>query len=87
MHLACFVHTPAVVLYGPTDPVVNAPYQYSRFIMLRKDVSCNPCRIRDCSRTDCMAAITCDEVHDAAVALLRNGNTQTAVAGGRQVNS
>jgi 3-deoxy-D-manno-octulosonic-acid transferase/heptosyltransferase-1 len=87
MHLACFVHTPAVVLYGPTDPVVNAPYQHSRFIMLRKDVSCNPCRKRDCSRTDCMAAITSDEVYNAAVALVRGGSTQTAEAGGRQVMS
>jgi lipopolysaccharide heptosyltransferase I len=87
MHLACFVHTPAVVLYGPTDPVVNAPYQHSRFIMLRKDVSCNPCRKRDCRRTDCMAAITSDEVYDAAVVLLRDGSTQTAEAGGRQVMS
>ncbi len=85
MHLACFVQTPAVVLYGPTDPVVNAPYEHSRFIMLRKDVSCSPCRTRDCSRTDCMAAITADEVFDAAVALVRDGSTQTADGGGRQV--
>ncbi len=85
MHLACFVQTPAVVLYGPTDPVVNAPYQHSRFIMLRKDVSCNPCRIRDCSRVDCMAAITPDEAYDAAVSLLRGGRAQAAKADGRQV--
>jgi 3-deoxy-D-manno-octulosonic-acid transferase/heptosyltransferase-1 len=87
MHLACFVHTPAVVLYGPTDPVVNAPYQHSRFVMLRKDVSCNPCRQRDCSRIDCMAAITPDEVYDAAVALMRDERAQTTDAGGRQVMS
>ncbi len=86
MHLACFVQTPAVVLYGPTDPVVNAPYPYSRFIMLRKDVSCNPCRKRDCSRVDCMAAITPEEVYEAAIALIRGGSAHAA-AGGRQVRT
>jgi hypothetical protein len=34
-----------------------------------------------------MAAITSDEVYDAAVVLLRDGSTQTAEAGGRQVMS
>jgi 3-deoxy-D-manno-octulosonic-acid transferase/heptosyltransferase-1 len=85
MHIACFVQTPSVVMYGPTDPVVNAPYQYSRFIMLRKNVSCNPCRQRDCSRADCMAAITPDEVYNAAVALMCGEGAGTAEAGTKKV--
>ena len=86
MHIACFVKTPAVVIYGPTDPLVNAPYQQNRFIMLRKDVSCNPCRKRDCSRLDCMAAVTPDEVFNAAAELLSGVNAHTEGAAGRQVS-
>jgi len=81
MHIACFVKTPAVVIYGPTDPVVNAPYQHSRFIVLSKDVSCNPCRIRDCSRVDCMNAVTPEEVFNAAAELLSGPKAYPAAVG------
>ncbi|MBP1722138.1 MAG: rfaC 2 [Deltaproteobacteria bacterium] len=81
MHIACFVKTPSVVIYGPTDPVVNAPYRHSRFIVLRKDVSCNPCRIRDCSRVDCMNAISPEEVFNAAAELLSGPKAYPAAVG------
>lgn len=77
MHIACLVNTPAVVIYGPTDPVVNAPYQYNRAMVLRKDVSCNPCRIRDCRRLFCMNAVTPDEVFTAAEELLRGATVHS----------
>jgi ADP-heptose:LPS heptosyltransferase len=70
-----------VVIYGPTDPVVNAPYRHSRFIVLRKDVSCNPCRIRDCSRVDCMNAISPEEVFNAAAELLSGPKAYPAAVG------
>jgi len=38
MHIASFVKTPVVVIYGPTNPVVNAPYEKNPHIMLRKDM-------------------------------------------------
>lgn len=87
MHIACFVKTPAVVIYGPTDPVVNAPYPHTRFIMLRKDVSCNPCRKRDCSRLDCMAAVTPDAVFNAAAELLSGAHPNAAGVASRKVRS
>jgi lipopolysaccharide heptosyltransferase I len=70
MHIASFVKTPVVVIYGPTDHLVNAPYEKNPHRVLRKDVSCNPCRIRDCARLTCMAAITPEEVIEAVAQLL-----------------
>ena len=72
MHIASFVKTPVVVIYGPTDPVVNAPYQGTPHIVLRKDVSCNPCRNRDCNDLRCMSAVKPDEVIDAVQTSLRD---------------
>ena len=76
MHIASFVKTPVIVLYGPTDPLVNAPYQDTPHIVLRKDVSCNPCRKRDCTDVSCMSVIKPDEVIDAARILLKTGYEQ-----------
>jgi lipopolysaccharide heptosyltransferase I len=72
MHIASFVKTPVVVMYGPTDPVVNAPSQSTPNIMLRKDVSCNPCRNRNCSDVGCMSAIKPAEVIAAVQDSLKN---------------
>ncbi len=70
MHIASFVRTPVVVIYGPTDPVVNAPYEKNPHIVLRKDLNCSPCRNRDCKSLQCMKMIEPDEVCDAVCSLL-----------------
>ena len=75
MHIASFMKTPVVVIYGPTDHRVNAPYDKNPHRVLRKDVSCNPCRKRDCARLTCMAAITSEEVSEAADQLLQRSPT------------
>ena len=72
MHIASFVKTPVVVLYGPTDPVENSPSQSTPYIMLRKDVSCNPCRNRNCRDVGCMSAIKPEEVIAAVQTALNN---------------
>jgi len=82
MHIASFMKTPVVVIYGPTDPVVNAPYRQERSFILRKDVSCNPCREKNCSRLDRMAAVTTEEVFHAATELL--GVEHPDIAGSRE---
>jgi lipopolysaccharide heptosyltransferase I len=71
MHLAAFVGTPVVALFGPTDPIENAPYGNADIIMLRKTLECNPCRNRDCSPPRCMDALSVTEVADAAERILR----------------
>jgi lipopolysaccharide heptosyltransferase I len=62
MHLAAFVKTPVVGIFGPTDPVVNAPYGESWTTIVRKDVECSPCRDRDCERLACLDAISYEDV-------------------------
>jgi len=75
MHLAAFVGTPVIALFGPTDPIENAPLGKGEVIVIRKDVSCNPCRIRKCRNLFCMDAITVDEVMDAVDEIfVRNNN-------------
>lgn len=71
MHIASFVGTPVVAVFGPTDPVENEPYVKTPFVMIRKDVDCSPCRKRDCTLGKCFKDITPREVADAAIRLLK----------------
>ena len=74
MHLAAFVGTPVIALFGPTDPTENAPFGKGEALVIRKDVSCNPCRIRKCSNLLCMDAIAVEDVLGAVDRiLLRKG--------------
>lgn len=70
MHIASFVGTPVVAIFGPTDPVENEPYVKTPFVMIRRDVDCSPCRKRDCTLGKCFKNITPREVADAAIRLL-----------------
>jgi len=70
MHLASLVGIPVVGIYGPTDAVVNAPYNGTPSIQVRKDLPCSPCRDRNCPRVDCLKAISHQEVAEAARDLL-----------------
>ncbi len=68
MHIASFVDVPVVVIYGPTDPVVNEPL--GKHVKVRKEVGCNPCRNRDCKELQCLEAITVDDVLNGAKEML-----------------
>jgi lipopolysaccharide heptosyltransferase I len=57
MHLAAFVNTPVVAIFGPTDHVVNEPYRYTPHIVIRKEIKCAPCRKKNCTDRDCMNGI------------------------------
>jgi len=69
MHLACFSGLPAVVIYGPTDARVNAPYPHSLHRIVRVDLPCSPCRDKTCTRLDCMKMITPEMVLKEVVSL------------------
>jgi heptosyltransferase I len=74
MHLAAFVGTPVIALFGPTDPIENAPFGKGEAIVIRKDVACNPCRNRECQNLLCMDAISIKDVlEDVDRVLLRKG--------------
>ena len=65
MHIAAAVGTPAVALFGPTDPMRHRPYGIGHTVV-EKPVSCRPCYKRSCHRQDspylCMQEIGTDEV-------------------------
>jgi len=59
----------AELIFGPTDPVENAPSSTVPQRIVRVDVGCNPCR-EGCAARACMRAVTPDAVTEAALALL-----------------
>lgn len=70
MHIASLMGVPVVAIYGPTDPVVNAPYPGIPSVLVRENLPCSPCRDRNCQRLDCLKAINHEEVLKAAMDLL-----------------
>ena len=78
MHLASFIGTPVIALFGPTDPIENAPYGKAKSIILRKDFPCSPCRKRECDNLLCMDAIAVEDVLEAIEQILpKKGCAQT----------
>ena len=69
MHIASFMRIPAVVIYGPTDPIENEPS--GKHIKVRKEVGCNPCHEYSCKRLACIKAISADEVFKATEEILK----------------
>jgi ADP-heptose:LPS heptosyltransferase len=63
MHIASLMGVPVVVIYGPTDPIVNEPFGEHKKV--RKEVGCNPCRNRSCKELTCLKMITVDDVFKA----------------------
>lgn len=72
MHIAAAFGVPLVAIFGSTDHTGTSPYS-DRAIIVRKDVACAPCKLRECP-TDhaCMTAVTADDVVTAARQLLEN---------------
>lgn len=64
MHIAAALQIPLVAIFGPTDINETAPYTQSTQILLHKDISCSPCKKRECplKHRECMKAITPEEV-------------------------
>jgi len=78
MHLAAFIGTPVVGLFGPTDPVVHEPYSRTPHIILHDEVDCAPCRKRACPRRDCMKGISEESVIRAVQIMLDSFKLQKA---------
>lgn len=70
MHMASLMGVPVVGIYGPTDPILYAPYDGTPSIQVRKDLPCSPCRDRNCQKLDCLKAISHQDVLKAAKDLL-----------------
>jgi heptosyltransferase-1 len=65
MHLAVALDRPVVSIFGPTDPVWAGPYRRDGAV-LRVDLPCSPCYLRQLSRCmhdhDCMRQLPADAV-------------------------
>jgi lipopolysaccharide heptosyltransferase II len=72
LHVAAALGTPVLALFGPTSPERTGPYgDHNRVIWKR--LACSPCyRKPTCAgKVDCMRAITVDEVHAAAISMVK----------------
>jgi ADP-heptose:LPS heptosyltransferase len=73
IHLGAISGIPSIVIYGPTDPVKNKPWNV-RSKIVRKDYDCSPCynfRLPQCRRRyKCLSEISVEQVYDAAKELL-----------------
>ena len=63
MHIAAAVGTPAVALFGPTDPSLTGPYGKGHTV-IRRDVECSPCFRKKCKTLECMREIAVEEVFE-----------------------
>jgi len=70
MHIAMALGTPCVAIIGPTDPNRTGPYG-KNVIVVRKSVSCQPCRNRKCKNIKCMQLIGVDDVFSALKKVLK----------------
>ncbi len=71
LHLASNLRVPVVGLYGPTDPVLFAPY-YPPAVVVVKGLKCPRCGFPHCNHpVPRMEAITVDEVMEGAGRVLK----------------
>ena len=69
-HIAPAVGTETVAIFGPTNAVATRPFS-KRADVIRKEVDCAPCMLRDCPIDHrCMVRITPAEVFDIAMSRL-----------------
>lgn len=70
MHIANAFRVPIVAIFGPTSPEATSPF-HQPYIIIKKDVSCAPCKYRTCPIGHiCMTEISVEEVFSASLKLL-----------------
>lgn len=70
MHIANAFGIPIVAIFGPTSPEATSPF-HQPYIIVKKDVSCAPCKYRSCPIGHiCMTEISVEEVYSAVLNLL-----------------
>lgn len=67
MHMAVAMKTKTIALFGPTDPRLTGPYGAGNYRVIAKNSTCEvPCYDVTCADNACMAAITVEDVLEAA---------------------
>lgn len=64
MHIAAFVGTPVVALFGPTDPAKVGPYGPGNVVVRVDGLSCLGCRKSVCSDRRCLDEISADRMFE-----------------------
>ncbi|MSR45788.1 MAG: lipopolysaccharide heptosyltransferase family protein [Planctomycetes bacterium] len=80
LHLAAFLGTPVVALFGPKDPRLYGP-RFAPMRVVHTWLPCSPCARRTCPDVLCMEEIGVRQVFEGAVQLIR-GLPAVAIAGG-----
>lgn len=70
LHLAAFLGTPVVALYGPKDPAIYGP-RFAPLRVVHTWLPCSPCTRRTCPDVLCMEEISVRQVFEAAEELVR----------------
>ena len=66
MHIAAALGVPLVAIFGPTDWRTTSPWTENAKVV-RVDVDCSPCRLRECDRGhECMLGVTAEMVVETA---------------------
>ena len=69
-HISAALGTKTIVIFGPTNPKTTHPIGAE---IIRKEVDCSPCMLRDCPIDHrCMTRISAEEVFEKAKFLLNN---------------
>ncbi len=71
VHMAAAIGTPALVIFGPTEPTRTGPYG-DRHRVVRDETTCGPCFSRTCAkgRIACLEAVTPERVAALALEML-----------------
>jgi heptosyltransferase-2 len=78
-HIGAAVHTPTLVVFGPTNPLTTYPMSANAEI-IRRAPDCAPCMLRDCPIDHrCMTAITPGDVFERALVLMSQRRAEVSV--------
>ncbi len=67
-HISAALGTKTIALFGPTNPLTTSPLNAE---IIRKDVECSPCMLRDCPIDHrCMTQISAEEVFQKILSLM-----------------
>jgi lipopolysaccharide heptosyltransferase II len=61
LHIAVSVGTPVIDIVGPSNPKKTGPYT-KNCIIIKKDLSCSPCKKLQCEDLSCLKLITVEDV-------------------------
>jgi len=70
MHVAAFVGTPVVALFGPTDPAKVGPYGDGHRVIRLEELDCLACRKRSCLERRCLEDLPASRVFEETVDLM-----------------